>query len=142
MMKTVAFVTNQYSCERIIKAAKEVADNNQSELVVVAIQDYQYEMNPQAVDFLFSKSKEYGASMRLIFNNDVPAVMREVINQYECRYIVTGMPSTNNSVIYGLWKEYSNKSFYTIDLDGKVVEVVNVPETTEPTAKTKLAKAL
>lgn len=124
-MNTIAFITNQYSCERIITSAKKVAEENGSPLVVVGILSSEYEMNPNTIDFLFSKSKEHGATMRLLFSDDVTDVMHDVISQYDCGYVVTGMPSTNRSVVYELWKTYDSKQFYTVDIDGEVVEVAN-----------------
>lgn len=127
MQNTVAFVTNQYSCDRIITAARQVADLNNSELVIVGIMDNEYALDPEAIDYLFKRSKEQGASMRLIFREDTLNVMKEVISQYECRYIVSGMPSNNESVLYSLWKDFGEKFFYTVSPDGDVVEVENTP---------------
>lgn len=130
MMKTVAFVTNQYSCDRIIAAAKEVADTTSSELVVVGIMDNQYELDAKAVDYLFTRSKEKGATMRLIFREDTMETMEEVISLYDSRYIVSGMPSSNKSVLYELWRGFPEKDFYTVDPNGKIVEVALTPLTT------------
>lgn len=125
MKNTVAFVTNQYSCDRIIASAKEVAQINDSQLVVVGIMDNEYEINPEAVDYLFNTSKENHASMQLIFREDKLAVMHEVIGAYECGYVVSGMPSSNKSILYDLWKDFPDKKFYTIDSHGEITEVAN-----------------
>lgn len=125
MKYTVAFVTSQYSGDRLIKAAKEVAVLKESELVIVSIMNNEYSIEPDVVDYLFKKSKEYGAVMKLIFREDTIDVMKEVISEYNCKYVVSGMPSRNNSVLYDLWREFIDKRFFTIDADGNTVEVAN-----------------
>lgn len=123
MSKTVTLVTNQYSCDRIINAARIVANQTNSELVVVGILDSEYEINPQVVDYLFKLSKENKATMRLIFSEDKVEIMREVTDAYDSTNIVTGMPSSHHSVLYTLWKDFPEKNFYTVDSGGEIIEV-------------------
>ena len=123
MSKTVVFVTNQYSCDRIICSARTVANETSSELLVVGILDSEYELNPEAIDYLFLLSKQNKATMRLLFTEDKVSAMREAVGQYGCKAAVTGMPSSNQSVLYTLWKEFPGVAFYTVDLNGEIVEV-------------------
>lgn len=123
MSKTITFVTNQYSCDRIICAARDVADETGTDLVVVGILDSEYELDPAVIDYLFKLSKQNRATMRLLFTEDKTDVMAEAISQIDCKNIVTGMPNNNSSVLYKLWKMFSAKSFYTVDEAGEVVEV-------------------
>lgn len=125
MANTVAFVTNQYSCDRIIYSARVVADETKTDLVVVGVMDSEYELNPEVVDYLFILSKKTQATMRLIFSEDKTAVMRELIAAYDCQHVVTGMPSNNQSVLYSLWKDFPDKQFYTVDNSGELVEVAS-----------------
>jgi len=123
MNKTMTFVTNQYSCDRIIYAAREIADNNETELVVVEILNSEYELNPQAIDYLFKASKRNKATMRMLFTDDKIHSMIEVISQYDCKYIITGMPDSNQSILYDIWKMFPEKEFFVIDPNGNTVEV-------------------
>ena len=123
--KTITFVTNQYSSDRIIYSARVVADETETDLVVVGILDSEYELNPEVVDYLFVLSKKNQATMRLIFAEDKTSVMRESIGAYDCKNVVTGMPSNNESVLYKMWKEFPNKNFYTVDPSGELVEVAS-----------------
>lgn len=123
MGKTVVFVTNQYSCDRMIYSGRVIADETSTELVVVGIMDAEYALDPKVVDYLFVLSKKNQATMRLIFSEDKIKVMSEMVAQYESQYIVTGMPSSNQSVLYDLWKEHGGKQFYTVDSTGELVEV-------------------
>ena len=123
MAKTIVFVTNQVKCDRIIHAARKVSEKTKTELNVLEVLDSEYELNPEAVDYLFMLSKQVKATMRIVFSGDKLEVMREIISQYDCRNIVTGMPSSNESALYGLWKEFPDKRFYTVDEGGELVEV-------------------
>lgn len=123
MINTVAFVTDQYSSERIITAARIIADKFDTGLDVVGIMSNEYEIDPEAIDHLFNRSKENDASMRLIFREDKTEVMKEVIGQYSTRYVVSGMPSSNKSVLYSVWNEFENREFFTVDAEGNIIEV-------------------
>jgi K+-sensing histidine kinase KdpD len=121
--KTLAFVTNQYSCDRIIRAARTVADETETDLVVVGVLDSEYTLDPEVVDYLFSLSKKNKAVMRLLFSEDKTGVIIEAIAQYESKNIVTGMPSSNESVLYKIWKMFPAKQFFTVELSGDIIEV-------------------
>lgn len=123
MDKTIAFVTNQFSCDRIIFAARELADRTQTELVVVEILDSEYELDPKAVDYLFTASKKMNATMRMMFTDDKIRAMREIIAQFDNKYVLTGMPSSNESILYSLWRSFPEKGFHTVDEVGQLVEV-------------------
>ncbi len=123
MSKTITFVTNQYSCDRIICAARVVADETSTDLIVVGILDSEYELDPEVIDYLFKLSKQNKATMRLLFTEDKTEVMTDAISQLNCSNIVTGMPSNNDSVLYKLWKMFPFKNFYTVDGTGEIVEV-------------------
>ena len=127
MSKTIAFVTNQHRCDRLISAAYKLSDKTGSELMVVGVLDCEYVLDPKAVDYLFMKSKEYKATMRLLFTDDKIDAMREITAQFDAQRIITGMPQSHSSVVYDLWREFSDKSFYTVDSGGELVEVATKP---------------
>lgn len=123
MAKTVTFVTNQYRCDRIICAARALADETGTELTVVGIMDSENELNPQVVDYLFNLSRQNRATMMLMFSDDKLGLMEDEIAQYDCQNVVTGMPSSHKSVLYDLWKKHTDKSFYAVDTTGELIEV-------------------
>ena len=125
MAKTITFVTNQYSCDRLICAARKIADDTQTELIVVGILDSEYALDPQVIDYLFVLSKQNKATMRLLFSEDKQGVMVEAIAQHECQHIVTGMPASSDSVLYHIWKMFPRKKFHTVDVSGEIIEVAS-----------------
>lgn len=118
MNKTIALVTNQYRCDRIINSGAVVAKNNESELIVVCIMDSEYNLDPPAIDYLFDKSKQVGAVMRILFTDDKAKMLKSIVAEHNTSHILTGMPNSPDSVIYELWNDFPNKKFYTIELDG------------------------
>lgn len=125
MAKTVIFVTNQHSCDRIIYAARIVAEETQTELNIIEVLDSEYELNPEAIDYLYALAKKTNATMRIVFSDNKLGVMRETIAQYDCTNVVTGMPSSHESVLYGLWKEFPDKRFHAVDSNGELVDVAS-----------------
>lgn len=128
MAKTVTFVTNQYSCDRIIYSAKVIADETKTDLIVVGVLDNEYELDPEVVDYLFVLSKKNKATMRLLFSDDKTSVMTEAISLPECTNVVTGMPSNSESVLYKIWNMFPAKNFYTVDTTGEIIEVASKRE--------------
>jgi hypothetical protein len=125
MPNTIAFVTNQYRCDRLISAAHQLTSTDDSELLVVEVLDAEYTLDPKAVDYLFMKSKEYNAAMRLLFAENKVDAMREIIAGPDTCNVVTGMPQNHNSPLYDLWREFTDKAFYTVDADGELIEVAS-----------------
>jgi hypothetical protein len=123
MSKTIVFVTNQHRCDRLISAAHRVSGETGSELTVVGVLDCEYVLDPKAVDYLFIKSKEHKATMRLLFTDDKIDAMRKITAQFDVQNIITGMPQSHDSVVYDLWREFPDKSFFTVDCDGELIEV-------------------
>ncbi|MCL2057031.1 MAG: hypothetical protein FWH02_07445 [Oscillospiraceae bacterium] len=123
MDRTIAFVTNQFASDRIILAAKELADQTRTGLDVVEILDLEYELDPAAVEYLHTLSRKNKAIMKIMFTEDKIGSMREIISHKDSKCILTGLPATNDSVLYTLWKDYPNKMFYTVDHDGRISAV-------------------
>ena len=125
MEKTIVFVTNQFCCDRIICAAQVVAQKTNTELNIVQILDSEYDLDPKAIDYLFMMAKKAGATMRLVSSPDKLALMHKTIAAPDVHHVVTGMPSSNKSVLYGLWKRFPNKSFYVVDSTGELIDVAS-----------------
>lgn len=125
MAKTIVFVTNQFCCDRLIHAARIVAEETKTELNIVEILDNEYALDPNAIDYLFMLAKQVNATMRLISADDKLALMKNTIAQKDVSCVVTGMPSSHNSVLYDLWKEFPGKSFHAVDATGELVDVAS-----------------
>ena len=125
MAKTMVFVTNQFSCDRLIFAAQTVAERSKTQLDIVEILDKEYDLDPGAIDYLFMLAKKANATMRLVSAQDKVALMKNVISGPDVQYIVTGMPNSHNSILYALWKDFPAKKFHVVDETGELIEVAS-----------------
>ena len=125
MAKTLVFVTNQFSCDRLIFAAQAVAERSKTQLDIVQILDREYDLDPKAIDYLFMLAKKANAIMRLVSAQDKIALMKSLIGAADVDCIVTGMPNSHKSVLYELWKEFPGKNFHVVDETGETTQVAS-----------------
>ena len=123
MAKAIVFVTNQFSCGRLIYAAQLVAEKSKTELNIVQILDCEYDLDPKAIDYLFMLAKKANATMRLVSAGDKTSLMRSIIDGHDVRNVITGMPDSHQSVLYELWKAFPEKNFHVVDATGELVDV-------------------
>ncbi|WRS26157.1 hypothetical protein U6B65_07265 [Oscillospiraceae bacterium MB08-C2-2] len=123
MEKTVVFITNQFSCDRIIQAAREVADQTETQLVILSFLDSEYDLNPQAIEYLYDRAKKSRASATFLFSPNRLEHMTKTVGQFDSVNIITGMPGGSESVLYKLWEQFPEKSFFIVDAEGCLTPV-------------------
>ena len=114
MEKTIVLVTNQSSSGRIIEAGRLVADRAETELSVLEVLDYDYTLDPEAVNYLFELAKKSGAALRMIFANQKVAAIREALQDQEVKHVLTGLPEGRQSILYSLWQLFPNIDFFIV----------------------------
>lgn len=89
----LACVTDQYDCDRIIKTAKSIADDCGCELRVLSVlkPTANYASVSDKIEYLYLVSKESGADMTVLFNDDAPRAVSEFVKENSVERIVTGM---------------------------------------------------
>lgn len=89
----LACVTGQYNCDRIIKTAKQIADDCNCELRVLSVlkQTSDYSKVADQIEYLYLVSKSVGADMTVLFENDAPKAAAEFVENNNAMRIVTGM---------------------------------------------------
>lgn len=120
---TVVLVTDQFACERIIKASRLVADLNHTNLVVLSVMRNGAETNPAALEHLFGVAKEYGAQMTLEFSDSVESTIVHFTRENRVVCAVTGIPENEHSILVRLWQRLTNVAFYTVSSKGALREV-------------------
>lgn len=88
-------VTQQKTCERLIRYGKELADGSGGDLMVVHIAQYDLsklaeEDYAESLEYLYQKALEYGANLTLIRSGNVPATLASMINKNEVSTVVMG----------------------------------------------------
>lgn len=119
---TLVLVTDQFSCERIIKAASIIAELSGTRLEVLSVMKSNAQVNPDAIEHLFSVAKEYNANMIVKFADDPQSTIVHSIKENKAVNVVTGIPQDETSILVSLWKMLSNVKFYTVSKDGELHE--------------------
>ena len=89
----LACVTSQYNCDRIIKTAKRIADDCGCKLCVLSVlkPTKDYSKVSDCIEYLHLVSKENGADMTVLFEDDAPKATADFVKENNVQRIVTGM---------------------------------------------------
>lgn len=95
--KVLVCVTGQHSCERLIRHGAKVSEESGAELSVVHVTKRNSNIlgNPkegEALEYLFSIAKQFGADMSIIKNDDVLGALSEHARQVGAELVVLGAP--------------------------------------------------
>lgn len=68
---TVVCVTNQFHCERLIRAGRLIAELSKTSLLVINVSSPDLSENDaKALEYLFQVSKENGAQMTVLYSDE------------------------------------------------------------------------
>lgn len=115
---TIVLVTDQFQCQRLIVAGRELANRNGTSLEVINIANPNTAQNPEAVEFLFQISKENDAVMMVHYSNEPAKFLSALIKERQPACVVSGMPQSSNSLLHKLWTRFRMIAFYTVDERG------------------------
>ncbi|HAN44720.1 MAG TPA: hypothetical protein DCP97_04945 [Ruminococcaceae bacterium] len=121
--KTIVCVTDQFKCERIIKAAKFLSEITKTELYVISVLTPNNQTNNLAIEHLFKISKQNGAVMTVAYSNEPEKEIISYIKNNNSINVITGMPNDKNSVLYKMWTKFTNTTFFTVSESGELQEV-------------------
>lgn len=115
-------VTQQKTCERLIKKGKELRDKIGGELHVVHVarEDENFLGNSKqadAIEYLYGISKLVGADMTVLRSNDVCGAITKFAEEYEVGHIILGEPPKGyeeDSVVDSLRKNMEDVNFYLV----------------------------
>lgn len=122
-LSTVVCVTDQMSCERLIKAGKKVADATHTTFLVINVEPDSLKGNSAAIEHLFSVSRAYGAQMSVYYGENPLEIMGECFVTAKASHVLTGMPQGENSILHQLWRKYPAINFYTVDFNNRIESV-------------------
>ena len=116
---TVACVTSQLQCERIIRAGRFVADISGTELLIVNVSPLDFtRQDGEALEHLFRVSKENNAQMTVLYSDEALKTLTDFIKKSTAVNVVTGLPQQGESVLYKMWDKLGSVSFFTVAEDG------------------------
>ena len=120
----VVLVTDQINCERIILAGHNFAMKNNGELLVLNVNRPDRKQNPDAIEYLYKVSKDNNATMLVHYSDKPETCISEYIEENSPMAVITGIPSSRNSILNKLWLRFGNVDFYTADSSGILSEVL------------------
>lgn len=121
--KTLVCVTDQFSCERIIQAGRVIANITHTELAVLNIASPGHLQNPEALQFLFDVSRENEADMTVLYSENFAKTMTQFIKNNRVVHLLTGMPGSEDSILYRIWNKFSHLNCFTVSPEGDVRRV-------------------
>lgn len=125
---TVVCVTNQYECERLIKAGRIAADLSNTNLRVINVSSPDLsKLNFAALEYLYGVSKQYDAEMSIIYSDDAYHTLVRYIKQNKATHVITGESDGKNMILPRLWSRFSQIRFFTVSLSGELREVSTKP---------------
>ncbi|WZL71909.1 universal stress protein UspA [Clostridiaceae bacterium 35-E11] len=94
-------VTQQKTCERLIKRGAEIREEQGGELFVIHVAKEGVNFlgksrEGDALEYLFEKSKNYGANLTVVRSQDVLATLRELTDKNDIGIIVLGESYENS----------------------------------------------
>ena len=122
---TVVCVTDQRRCDRIIRAGRALADISGTGLLVVNVVRPDSQQDTDSMEYLFSVSKQNNAQMALLYSDDVAKALIRFIKENKVANLLTGIPNEGDSVTTKIWKRFTHVTFFVVEQDGSLREVVN-----------------
>ena len=89
-------VTGQRDCDRLIRAGRQIADQNGIEMHVLCVQPTSsgYDTSCEELEYLRQTAKNAGAEMTIYFNDETAAIAAGFIRQIGAVHLVTGMAAS------------------------------------------------
>lgn len=112
----LACVTDQYDCDRIIKTAKQIADDCGCELRVLSIlkPTSNYAVVSDQIEYLNLVAKEAGADMTVLFHTDPPKAAADFVKENNVQRIVTGMHDGGDTSFLVMFNKYAPSTAITM----------------------------
>lgn len=118
---TVVCVTGQYSCDEHIKKGRILADLTDTDLVVVHIASAALDGAP--LDYLYGVASQNGAVMNVIYDDKASKALIRFIKNGKIRNIITGVPTSAESIAVKLWETFTHITFFTVDSAGNMSSI-------------------
>ncbi len=119
----LACVTGQYDCDRIIKTARQIADESGCELRVLSVlkPTRDYSGVSAQIEYLYTVAKKAQADMTILFDRDASHAAARFAEENNVKRIVTGMPdSSRDSFIVSFLRLSPATAISMISKDNRV----------------------
>lgn len=95
MKNIMVCVTQQKTCERLIRHGHELLNGEDGELFVIHVAQYEFkflghEQEGEALEFLYGKAMEYGANLTVVRSNHVTDTLINLIDKNKITHVIIG----------------------------------------------------
>ena len=95
----LVLVTDQLSCDRLIRAGRRLADTFGCVLEVQNIARFGSVPDPEAIEHLYQVSRDAGARMAVHYSEDPERSLVGLLAEGLPHYVVTGMPGGGSDLL-------------------------------------------
>lgn len=95
MKNVMVCVTQQRTCERLIKYGHELLGKNKGELFIIHVAHYEFKFlgkseEGEALEYLYEKALEYGANLTVVRSNHVLDTLVELVEKNKITEVILG----------------------------------------------------
>ncbi len=131
MKNVMVCVTQQKTCDRIIKQGADFLGEEEGELFVIHVSKYGFNFlgnsqEGEALEYLYEKAKEYGANLTVVRSNDVLKTLIDLTEKNSITHIFLGESSEaeqKNDMVKNLKKQIRRRVNLEVIPSNENVEV-------------------
>ena len=97
--QTLVLVTDQFKCERIIKAGRAISNITHTQLRVLSVSQMERMGDTIALQYLFDIAREKGSVLEIVFSDAFEETIAQSIAERNTVNVVTGEPGDESSVL-------------------------------------------
>lgn len=95
MKNVMVCVTQQKTCDRLIKFGHEFLGSDGGELFIIHVAPYEFKFlgnnkEGDALEYLYEKALEYGANLTVVRSNNVVDTLVDLVDKNEISHVVLG----------------------------------------------------
>jgi len=102
MKNVMVCVTQQRTCDRLIKYGHELLSKNKGELFIIHVAHYEFKFlgnseEGEALEYLYEKALEYGANLTVVRSNHVLDTLVELVEKNKITQVILGQSGGDNA---------------------------------------------
>ena len=102
MKNVMVCVTQQRTCDRLIKYGHELLGKSKGELFIIHVAHYKFKFlgnseEGEALEYLYEKALEFGANLTVVRSNHVLDTLVELVEKNKITQVVLGQSGEDNS---------------------------------------------
>ena len=118
MSNVMVCVTQQKTCDRLIRRGSMLTDKTNDELFIIHVtpKDFRSMSSSEegaALDYLYEKAMEYGANLTVVRSDDILRTLLDLVDKHRIEKVVlgeTGSPVSSEKLITEFEDEVSDRA--------------------------------